>query len=105
MKLISTGLLVAALTTANPMTVFADDNESACGAVLCLAGVMATGGSGGSQCADYIKDYFSIVKFHNRHFDLTGTLNARTSFTNQCQSASPDSKNSVNGHFGSKESF
>ncbi len=37
MKLITAKLLVAALTTANSTTVFADD-ESVCGAVLCLAG-------------------------------------------------------------------
>lgn len=103
MKLFTTGLLVVALTAVSPTTVLADDNESACGAILCLAGVMASGGSGGSQCAGYINDYFSIVKFHNGHFDLTGTFNARTSFTNECESATGASKSSVNGKFGSKQ--
>ncbi|WP_250494990.1 hypothetical protein [Caballeronia sp. GAWG1-1] len=68
-----------------------------------FADVMESGGSGGSQCADYIKDYFSIVEFHNGHFDLTGTLNARVNYTNQCLSATTDAKRAVNNNFGNKK--
>ncbi len=102
MKLITTGLVAVALAATNPATAVAADNESACGAILCLAGVMASGGSGGSQCSGYISSYFSIVKFHNGHFDLSGTFNARTSFTDQCLSATSAVKSSVNGEFGNQ---
>jgi hypothetical protein len=44
------------------VTMADDDNTSACGAVLCLAGLM-DGGSGGGQCNQYERDYFSIVRY------------------------------------------
>ncbi|MFX1689765.1 killer protein [Paraburkholderia sp. A2RI-6] len=77
----------------------ADDNQDACGAVLCLAGLIM-GGNGGKTCAEYETGYFSIVRFHNGHFDLSGTANARTDFTNQCQSVGSDVKGPVNSKYG-----
>lgn len=77
----------------------ADDNEDACGVVLCLAGLMA-GGSGGQKCSEYEANYFSIVKFHNGHFDLSGTSSARGDYLNQCQSVGGDLKGSVNSKYG-----
>lgn len=78
----------------------ADDNVDACGVVLCLAGVIA-GGSGGKTCSEYEATYFSIVKFHHGHFDLSGTSSARGDFLNQCQSVGGDLKGSVNSKYGS----
>jgi hypothetical protein len=86
-----------------PIEANASDNQSACGAVLSLAGVIA-GGSGGGDCVGYMRDYFSIIKFHNGHFDLTGTFKARTSFTDQCQSGDPATKKSVNDKYGTSQS-
>jgi hypothetical protein len=77
----------------------ADDNVDACGAVLCLAGLIA-GGSGGKSCSEYEASYFSIVKFHNGHFDLSGTSSARGDYLDQCQSVGGDLKGSVNSKYG-----
>ncbi|CAD6562897.1 TrbM/KikA/MpfK family conjugal transfer protein [Paraburkholderia sabiae] len=80
-----------------------DDNQSACGAVLCLAGLMQ-GGNGGRECSQYEADYFSIVRYHHGHFDLSGTSNARDDFLNQCRSVGSDQKSAVNSKYGSVES-
>lgn len=78
------------------------DNTDACGAVLCLAGLMS-GGNGGGQCSQYEAKYFSIVKFHNGHFDLSGTSSARGDYLNQCRSVGGDQKGAVNSKYGSVE--
>ena len=91
---LSTAALACALATP---TACAGDNQDACGAVLCLAGLIM-GGNGGKTCAGYEASYFSIVKFHNGHFDLSGTSSARGDFLNQCQSVCSD----LNGHVNSK---
>lgn len=85
-----------------PTMATADDDTSACGAVLCLAGLM-DGGNGGGQCNQYERDYFSIVRYHHRHFDLSGTSSARGDFLNQCRSVGSDQKNSVNSKYGGVE--
>ncbi|MGF7191952.1 hypothetical protein JOE11_005025 [Robbsia andropogonis] len=77
----------------------ADDNQDACGAVLCLAGLM-TGSDAGESCRKYDADYFSIVRFHHGHFDLSGTATARGNFLDQCQSAGSDVKGAVNSKYG-----
>ena len=77
----------------------AADNQDACGAVLCLAGLIM-GGNGGKTCAEYEAGYFSIVRFHHGHFDEGGTANARGDFLNQCQSAGSDVKGPVNSQYG-----
>jgi hypothetical protein len=79
-----------------------DDNTSACGAVLCLAGLM-DGGSGGGQCNQYERDYFSIVRYRHGHFDLSGTSSARGDYLNQCHSVGNDQKSSVNSKYGGVE--
>jgi TrbM len=96
-------IVTSVLVACAPIEANASENQSACGAVLCLAGVIA-GGSGGGDCTGYMRDYFSIAKFHNGHFDLAGTLNARTSFTDQCQSGDPATKKSVNDKYGTSQS-
>ena len=80
----------------------AGDNVDACGVVLCLAGLMG-GGSGGKTCGEYEATYFSIMRFHNGHFDLSGTSSARGDFLNQCQSVGGDLKGSVNAKYGAVE--
>ncbi|MBP0593658.1 killer protein [Paraburkholderia sp. LEh10] len=79
-----------------------DDNQNACGAVLCLAGLML-GGNGGGECSQYEADYFSIVRYHHGHFDLSGTSNARGNFLNQCHSVGSDQKSAVNSKYGGVE--
>ena len=100
---ITTTAAVIAAASIAPATAHADDNPSACGAVLCLAGLIA-GGSAGGDCKNYMTGYFSIVKFHHGHFDETGTSNARSDFTNQCQSVGGDTKKGVNDKYGNVQS-
>jgi len=99
------GMLLATSLLAGPFIsapAHADDNEDACGAVLCLAGLM-NGGSGGSDCSQYEANYFSIVKYHHGHFDLSGTSSARGDFLSQCKSVGADQKSSVNSKYGGVE--
>jgi hypothetical protein len=98
--LVSTAIVLG-LATMSPARAD-DDNENACGAVLCLAGLMQ-GGNGGRECSQYEANYFSIVRFHHGHFDLSGTSNARGDFLNQCHSVSGDQKGAVNSKYGSVE--
>lgn len=79
-----------------------NDNENACGAVLCLAGLIQ-GGNGGRECSQYEANYFSIVRYHHGHFDLSGTSNARGDFLNECHSVGSDQKSAVNSKYGSVE--
>jgi hypothetical protein len=97
----TTAAVIAAASIA-PTTARADDNTSACGAVLCLAGLI-NGGTAGGDCKDHMTGYFSIVTFHHGHFDETGTSNARSDFTNQCQSVGSDTKKGVNDKYGSNQ--
>jgi hypothetical protein len=79
-----------------------DDNQNACGAVLCLDGLMQ-GGNGGRDCSQYEADYFSIVRYHHGHFDLSGTSNARGDYLNQCRSVGSEQRSAVNSRYGSVE--
>ena len=79
-----------------------DDNDGACGAVLCLAGLMQ-GGNGGRECSQYEADYFSIVRYHHGHFDMSGTSGARGDFLSTCRSVGSDQKSAVNSRYGSVE--
>jgi hypothetical protein len=79
-----------------------DDNTTACGAVLCLAGLI-DGGNGGGGCRQYETAYFSIVRYHHGHFDLSGTSNARGDFLGQCGSVGSDQKSLVNSKYGGIE--
>jgi len=96
------GVLLAGVMAMTPAHAD-DENEDACGAVLCLAGLIA-GGSAGGDCKNYMTGYFSIVKIHRGHFDETGTTNARSDFTNQCKSVGPDTKKGVNDRYGNVQS-
>src|SRR5260370_27585564 len=91
---ITTTAAVIAAASIAPATARADDNPSACGAVLCLAGLIA-GGSAGGDCKNYMTGYFSLVKFHHRPLDEAGTSNAPSDFPNQCQNLGGGTKKSV----------
>ena len=95
------GVLLAGVMAMTPARAD-DDNEDACGVVLCLAGLM-NGGNGGQKCSEYEANYFSIVRYHHGHFDLSGTSNARGDYLNQCRSVGSDQKSSVNSKYGSVE--
>jgi hypothetical protein len=79
----------------------ASTNLTACGAVMCLAGVIA-GGSGGAACDGYITQYFSIIRWHHGHMDLGATSDARMSFLNQCDTQGSSTKQSVNDRYGTR---
>ncbi|WP_036013012.1 TrbM/KikA/MpfK family conjugal transfer protein [Robbsia andropogonis] len=98
-SMITAAVVSAALIASQAHADDKDDNQDACGAVLCLAGLM-TGSDGGESCRKYDADYFSIVRFHHGHFDLSGTANARSDFLDQCQSAGGDVKGAVNSKYG-----
>jgi hypothetical protein len=76
-----------------------NSDQDACGALLCLAGVMLTG-STPDKCSGYIKKYFAIVSFKNGDFSPSKTLKARTNFLNQCTSGDGQSKSNVNNRYG-----
>jgi hypothetical protein len=96
---------VIAALVAYPLvpSAWADNNMTACGTVLCLAGVL-DGGAGGSGCSGYERAYFSIVRYRHGHFDLSGTSEARADFLNQCGSVDSDQKSSINSKWGGVES-
>lgn len=93
MKKIFCFLLVVSLSTSS--IAFSKDP---CTSVLCLAGMLQGTGEE-SECADAIKDYFSIIKIKFGSISLTGTFNARGKFLNQCKTAEgwPDQINAAYG--------
>jgi len=78
------------------------DNQTACGAVLCLGG-LTLGASGGAGCASYLAGYFSIVSFKHGSFDPWATLSKRGNFISQCTSADQQTRSLVNGTYGTHE--
>ncbi|MDD2794631.1 TrbM/KikA/MpfK family conjugal transfer protein [Acidocella sp.] len=78
------------------------DSDSACGAVLCLAGE-AAGQGGGSSCTGYLTSYFSIRVFKGGDFKPGDTLSERANFLNQCSSAPSGTRSSVNSQYGGQE--
>jgi hypothetical protein len=95
-------VLICGALAVPTVTMADDDNTSACGVVLCLAGFMDSG-NGGGQCNQYEGDYFSTVRYHHGHFDLSGTSSARGDCLNQCHSVGSDQKSSVNSKYGGVE--
>jgi hypothetical protein len=73
-------ILICGAAATQTVALADNDNPSACGAVLCLAGLIA-GGSAGGDCKNYMTD-----------------------FTNQCQSVGPDTKKGVNDRYGNVQS-
>lgn len=74
--------------------------QSACGALLCLAGAIMTGDLE-SECSGYAKEYFSILKFKRGKFRASRTASARASFLNQCPSDDGGFKSKIGSKFGS----
>lgn len=77
--------LIASLTTALAMPAYAD-NDTACSAILCLAGAVTgdTETITSNECIKPKEKFFSIVKFKRGHFDKKGTKNARGKFLKEC---------------------
>ncbi|MEN8517777.1 TrbM/KikA/MpfK family conjugal transfer protein [Burkholderia sp. RS02] len=78
---------------------------SSCDTLVCMMG-KATGQSGGSDCDQAIKDFFSIKRFHRGDFDPDPTSNARRQFLNQCpdaQHANAGNVDQIIGLFGKVE--
>jgi len=69
--IVSTALLLAG---AGPVSALSGDQESACGAILCLVG-----GSGVAECAGYLARYFAITASTPQKL-----LNRRLDFLNLC---------------------
>lgn len=78
------------------------DNDTACGAVLCLAGE-AAGGGGGSGCTGYLASYFSIRVFKGGEFKPGDTMSERGKFLNECSSADSGTRSSDNSQFGGQD--
>ncbi|ECP1499006.1 conjugal transfer protein [Salmonella enterica] len=77
--------LIASLTTALAMPAYAD-NDTACSAIMCLAGAVV-GDKETITSKDCIKPkekFFSIVKFNRHGFDKKATKNARGKFLKEC---------------------
>ncbi|NCA90296.1 MAG: conjugal transfer protein TrbM, partial [Gammaproteobacteria bacterium] len=67
---LSASLLGAGLGASTPAQALSGDQESACGAILCLVG-----GSGVAECAPYLARYFAITapnpaKLFDRRLDF-----------------------------------
>ncbi|WP_234730230.1 TrbM/KikA/MpfK family conjugal transfer protein [Acidocella facilis] len=86
--------LGAAMLLAHPARA---DNETACGAVLCLAG------GGGAGCASYLAAYFSIRVYDHGFFRPDATSAARHNWLNQCSSAPQSTIASENAQYGGSE--
>ncbi|WP_238558651.1 hypothetical protein [Paraburkholderia phenoliruptrix] len=52
--------------------------------------------TGARECSQYEAKYFSSVRYHHGHFDLSGTSSARRDFLNDCRSVDSDQKCAVN---------
>lgn len=89
-----------ALATAPQPPQLTGKQDSACGAILCLAGAVMTGDLA-SGCSGYAKDYFSIVKFKRGKFRASRTASARASFLNQCPADDGGFKSQIGSKFGS----
>ncbi len=57
-----------------------DSDADACGAVLCLLGVIRYG-----DCDMYIQKYFSIKRYKHGHFSPSRTKNARGQAVESCK--------------------
>lgn len=77
---------------------------SSCDTLVCMAGKMQ-GQSGGDNCNQPIKDFFSIKKYHHGHLDLGPTSDARRQFLNQCPGSQQNASNvdGIIGQFGTME--
>lgn len=62
-----------------PVSAFADSEEDACGAILCLASPTKP-----SECKPYLAKYFSIRKFKHGIFSISRTIDARKDFLRIC---------------------
>ncbi|MGY2172132.1 TrbM/KikA/MpfK family conjugal transfer protein [Pseudomonas gingeri] len=90
-------VFVSGLCWADDAVVEAPDDGSdpdACGAVLCLTGVIRD-----DDCNKYVTKYFSIEKYKHGHFSPSRTMSARGQFLDQCKDDS-GSKETANNTWG-----
>ncbi|MFP3558193.1 TrbM/KikA/MpfK family conjugal transfer protein [Paraburkholderia sp. SIMBA_049] len=87
------------------LSVTASASASSCDTVICMAGKVQ-GQSGGSDCNQAIKDFFSIKRYHHGHLDLGPTSDARRQFLDQCPDSQKQNSSSVDeiiSRFGTME--
>lgn len=71
-----------------------------CKVVLCMYGKV-TGNSGGSECSNAEKAFFSINSFKKHHrFNPSKTSNMRKDFLGECKAADPASIAKIISKFG-----
>jgi hypothetical protein len=80
------------------------EDQSACGAIMCLYGQMQ-GKGGGAPCRPYLEKYFGIRRFDDDGFDGRKTSRARDEFLKGCKSSRSEDKNAVNSVFGAVRNF
>ena len=78
------------------------DSNTACGALLCLAGE-AAGHDGSSGCAGYLASYFSVHVFKGGAFKPGDTTSERCNFLNGCSSSGSSTRSSVNSQYARQE--
>lgn len=71
----------------------------ACKTILCLGG-MLTGDSGGSECNDAVRDYFSIQVFKHGDFNPSKTLKKRKNYLSQCPADDGGTRDKINSKWG-----
>jgi hypothetical protein len=77
----------------------ANNDNAACGAVMCLFGEMV-GQKGGGDCPDYEKTYFSIRVYKHGSFSPSRTAAKRLEFLNKCPSSVPGTREGINSIYG-----
>jgi hypothetical protein len=74
------------------LSITAPSWASSCDTLMCMAGKLQ-GQSGGDDCNQPIKDFFSIKKYHHGHLDLGPTSDARRQFLNDCPGSQQNASN------------
>ncbi|BCZ85741.1 hypothetical protein PTKU64_94160 (plasmid) [Paraburkholderia terrae] len=79
-------------------------SASSCESLICMAGKVQ-GQSGGDDCNQAIKDFFSIKRYHHGHLDLGPTSDARRQFLDQCPGSQQNagSLDEIMSQFGTVE--
>jgi hypothetical protein len=98
-RLSITAALVAAFIGAGAGT--SADENTACGAVMCLFG-QATGHGGGGACNKYLNPYYAIKVFDWSGFNPSKTADKRKQFLQQCRSSDTSTIEVANSNGGSE---
>lgn len=76
-----------------------NNDDPACGAVVCLFGEFIKQ-PGGGDCPDYEKKYFSIRDFKDGSFSPSRTAASRLQYLNKCTTSVPGTREAINGVYG-----